>query len=329
MTTLTRRALIVATLFAVSGCAGTAMHNTPYIGGSSSSAVNRLLVPAGMVYPVPHYAAPRRSIHTSYSTKKSLLYESDFSRDIVNIFETSQLSSNPTPIAMIGLPTGGCPYDMALDKKGNLWISDQCLNQIEEYGKGSTVLKTTITSGSAYPGGIAIDKSGTMYVSEIQVGEIEEYAPGSTTPSKTITGMSEPFGISLDKSGNLFIPDYGCGCVWELPAGGSSVTNLNLTGLTEPVQSAVDKKTGYLWVTDGRGNQIQVYDLPSTTPVQTIPGQGFPYAISIENKGKPKSEMVYGDQGTDDMYVFKPGSYSPSATIAGYGIPSGVLIAKP
>jgi DNA-binding beta-propeller fold protein YncE len=286
-------------------------------------------VPAGAFFPVPHHAAVRRSIHTTYSTRKSLMFASDFSNYTVNIFDTKQLSEgNPTPVATIDEPSGGCPYDMALDKKGTLYLGDQCLNQVEEYSKGSTTLKTTITDGSSAPTGIAIDKSGTLYVSELGSSEIEEYAGGSTSPTKTITGMSEPFGISLDKKGNLYIPDFGCECVWELPAGGSSVTNMGLADLSEPLQSAVDQKTGYLWVTDGDGNRVQIYALPSTTPVETVSGQGFPYSVSVQNKGKPLDETVCGDQGTESVYVFKANSYTPFATVTDTGTPTGLLLEK-
>jgi DNA-binding beta-propeller fold protein YncE len=330
MTLTSRRVLLVAALFTMAGCGGTAGQNSLSPSGTGWSPANRLLVPAGMSYPVAQHAAARRSIHATYSTKKSLMFASDFSNHTVNIFETKQLSQGtPTPIATITEPYGGCPYDMALDKKGTLYLGDQCANQVEEYPKGSTTLKTTITNGSSYPTGIAIDKHGTLYVSELGNGEVEEYANGSSSPTKTITGMSEPFGISLDKSGNLYIPDFGCECVWELPAGGSSVTNMNLQGLEEPLQSAVDQKTGYLWVTDGGGNQVEIYNLPSTTPVETIPGQGFPYSVSIENKGKPMGETVYGDQGTESVYAYKPGSYTPYATVTDTGTPTGLLLEKP
>ena len=78
----------------------------------------RKAVLTGAFFPVAHHAAVQRSIHPTYSTKKSLLFETDFSARTVNIFLTSQLSSgDPTPVATITEPTGGCPYDMALDKK--------------------------------------------------------------------------------------------------------------------------------------------------------------------------------------------------------------------
>ncbi|HLY02800.1 MAG TPA: hypothetical protein VKR56_09955 [Candidatus Cybelea sp.] len=330
MTLSTRRALVVAALFTVAGCGGTTGQSSLAPSGTTWSAVSRLTTPSGAFFPVARHAAAQRSIHPTYTTKKSLLFETNFSTYSINIFLTSQLSSgDPSPIASITEPSGGCPYDMALDKKKTLYVADQCLNQVEEYPKGSTTLKTTITDGITYPTGLAIDKHNTLYVSLIASGEIQEYANGSTSPTKTVTGMSEPFGISLDSSGNLYIPDFGCSCVWELPAGGSSVTNLDLQDLTEPLQSSVDQKTGYLWVTDGSGNRVQVYKLGSTTPVETIAGQGFPYSVSVQNDGKPKGETVYGDEGNSDVYVFKPNEYTPFATVTDAGEPTGSLLAKP
>jgi DNA-binding beta-propeller fold protein YncE len=221
---------------------------------------------------------------------------------------------------------------MALDKKGTLFPADSCLSQVEEYAKGSTTLSGTITNGISDPLGVAIDKKQTLYVSG-SPATIQEYAKGSTSPTKTITGggMSEPFGLALDKSGNLYIADFGAAAVFELPAGGSSVTNLGLQDLTEPLGTAVDQKTGYLWVTDGEGDKVNVYQLGgSTSPVQTIAGAGFPYAISIQNHGKPHRTVVYGDEGDDTVYAFKEGSYTPYAALTnGVGDPSGLLISKP
>ena len=162
-------------------------------------------------------------------------------------------------------------------------------NDVEEYAKGSTTLKTKITDGISNPLGAAIDKHGTLYVSNYPPA-ITEYAYGTTTPSKTISGapLQDPFGLALDKSGNLYIADFGgSGAVFELPAGGSSVTNLNLQGLGEPIGLAIDQKTGYLWETGGEGNVINVYQLGgSTSPIETIHGKWRPVRDQPPKEGK-------------------------------------------
>lgn len=331
MNLFVRRALLVGALFAIAGCSAGGGQSALAPSGASSLSRGSHTIPAGALLPVrQRNTVMRHDISSTYSVKKSLLFESDFSTHTVNIYQTSALSSNPSPIATISEPYDGCPYGMAFDKKGDLYLADSCLSQVEIYSKGSTTLKSTITDGITYPLGVAFDKAGTLYVT-VSGGEVQEYAKGTTTPSKTISGMSDPFGISLDKKGNAYIADYGAEAVWELPAGGSSVTNLSLQDLTEPLGTAVDQKTGYLWVTDGSGDKVAVFNLAtSTSPIETITGGGFPYSVTSQNHGKPLGTTAYGDLDTDSVYLFKAGSYTPYTTLTnGVGEATGLLMGKP
>jgi hypothetical protein len=325
-----RRIFVYATLFALAGCGG-ATGQSSLAPGASSFIANRLTVPAGASFSVVPRAGVRRAVGpATYPTKKSLLFESDFTNDIVNIYKTSELAKNPSPIATITEPSGGCPYDLALDKKKTLYLADSCLNQIEEYPKGSTTVSKTITNGISSPLGVAIDKNQTLYVSVVP-SEIQEYAAGSTTPTKTVTGggMSEPFGLSLDSSGNLYIADFGAEAVFELPAGGSSVQNLGLQDLVEPLQTAVDQKTGFLWVTDGDGDKVNVYKPGSTSPAKSIAGIRFPYSVTVQNVGRPDGMAAYGDGSLDAVFLFKPGKYNSFAELTTTGDPTGLLLSKP
>ena len=323
-----RRPLVVAALLAFAGCSGaSSLTSQPSIAnGTGSSFVHR-----GVPFaPAVRHHAVLPSIHSTYAAKGSLVFEGDQAQTAVNVYQTKNLASNPPPIASI-VVSHGCPYGLAADKKGTLYVADNCGgNDIEEYAKGSTTLKTTITNGVSNPLGLAIDKSGTLYVSNYPAS-ITEYPKGATSPSKTITGggLTDPFGLALDKHGNLFIADFGADQFFELPACGSSVTPLNLSGLVVPIGVAVDKKSGDLWVTDEVGNNIVIYPAGSTMPKQTIAGHGSPYAISLENRGKPRGEVVYSDLGTDSVYAFKPGQYTSYATLTnGITLPTGLLITK-
>ncbi|MGA7201176.1 MAG: hypothetical protein WBX26_05050, partial [Candidatus Cybelea sp.] len=81
----------------------------------------------------------------------------------------------------------------------------------------------------------------------------------------------------------------------------------------------------------GSGNIVNVYRLgESTSPIETINGNGFPYALSLENKGKPNGEVVESDIETHFVYAFAPGSYTPYATLTnGVELPTGLLLTKP
>lgn len=323
------RALVITLLLAVAGCGGAASMGT----GSPAAAPGSAFVHRGVPFaPAIGYLTPRQSIRSTYAAKKSLVFEGDQSEESVNVYQTANLSGNPAPIVTFKTAKG-CPYGLAMDKKATLYVADNCGgNDVEEYAKGSTTLKTSITDGISNPLGLAIDKSGTLYVSNYPAS-ITEYAYGTTTPSKTITGggMTDPFGLALDSSGNLYIADFGASAVFELPAGGSTVTNLGLQSLGEPIGLAIDQKTGYLWETGGSDNVVNVYQLGgSTSPIKSFTGLGDPYALSLENKGKPKDEVVESDLGTDDVYAYAPGSYTPYATLSnGIKLPTGLLIAKP
>lgn len=325
-----RRALVIAALFGIAACSSGTTSQSPSLPSQNASAFVHRGVP--FVPFALRGAATRHKIGSNYATNASLVFEADQEEAAVNIYQTADLASNPAPIASINV-AAGCPYGMAF-KHGTLYVVDNCGgNDVEEYAKGSTTLKTTITDGISNPLGAAIDKHGTLYVSNYPPA-ITEYAYGTTTPSKTISGapLQDPFGLALDKSGNLYIADFGgSGAVFELPAGGSSVTNLNLQGLGEPIGLAIDQKTGYLWETGGEGNVINIYQLGgSTSPIETISGNGNPYAISLQKKGKPKAEVVESDLGTDSVYAFKPGVYTPYATLTNdVKLPTGLLITKP
>lgn len=272
--------------------------------------------------------AHRGSANAVYSAKKSLVFEGDIGESMVNIYQTSALASNPAPIASIAVQEG-CPQGLAMDKRGTLYVADQCFTpgDIEEYAKGSTTEKLQITNGVSNPSGMAVDSKGTLYAS-MYPPAIEEYNRNQTSPSNSITGqgLTDPFGLALDTKGNLYVADFGAHAVFEVAAGTQTVTNLNLEDLTEPIGVAVDDKDGYLWVTDGEGDKINVYQLGQTAPFEEIPGAAFPYAIGLENKGNPRDTVVISDIDDHEFFAFKAGQYSPYATVTNGVVDAAALV---
>jgi DNA-binding beta-propeller fold protein YncE len=323
-----RGSFLLAAMLGVAGCAG-AGSPPPSSGGPAPGFVH-LGTPVAS-YIGGHTPLVRRSVRTSYATNKTLVFESDQAGNGVNIFELGSMPKNLGDIASITV-AAGCPYGLAMDKEDTLYVADNCSgNDVEEYPKGSTKESVAITDGISNPLGLAIDSNQTLYVSGYP-GAITEYAHGTTTPSKTITGqgLEEPFGLALDKANNLYIADYGALSIFEIKHGSSTVTNLGLQDVEEPLGVAVDHKTGYLWVTDGKGDKIDVFKPGETTPFEKIAGNGDPYAISVDNKGKRDGTVVEADVTSKAIYGYKRGQYTSYFTqTTGIAVPTGLLVTKP
>jgi DNA-binding beta-propeller fold protein YncE len=268
---------------------------------------------------------------TTYPTNKSLLFDADFYNDDVQIYQTKKLKSNPQPIATFSTETG-YPFAVAMDSHGTLYVADGCNgSDVEEFAKGQTSNPAIITDGISDPSGLAIDASNTLYVSNYPAA-ITVYAYGESTPEETITGdgLIDPEGLAVDKGGNLYIADIGADQVFELPKGSGSLMALNLQDLEEPIGVAVDQAHGYLWVTDGKLAQVNVYQLGSTSPSEEITGFEYPFAVAIQNIGKPKQTAVVSDIDAHAIYAYKPLKYSPYAALTvGINGPVGLLISKP
>ncbi|MGC1380419.1 MAG: hypothetical protein WA814_05275 [Candidatus Baltobacteraceae bacterium] len=324
-----RRTLVVAALFAIAGCSGAA--STSAI-SPAAQGLSRYVHHGVPFAPAAHRAAVARSVRpATYPTNKSLVFEGDQLQAAVNIYKTASLASNPAPITTIHV-SAGCPYGMAMDKEGTLYVADNCGgSDVEEFSKGSTTESAAITDGISNPLGLAIDHAGNLYVSNYP-GAVTVYPHGSTSPSETITGggLTDPFGLALDKAGDLYIADFGADQVLEVKAGTTTVVSSGLGDLVEPIGVAINQKSGDIWVTDGEGDKVNVYHQGSTSPFESFAGLGNPYAISLENKGKPKATVVESDLGTDHVYAYKKGQYTPYADLSnGVSLPTGLLITKP
>ena len=283
--------------------------------------------------PLPQQQVTRARVQPqTYPTDQTLLFEGDTGNQYVAIYKAGRLKKNPLSIALI-TDDVYCPEGMALDKKGTLYVANGCGStpEVTEYPKGSTTHTVTISDGINYPSGLAIDKKGTLYVTSYPAAVVE-YAYGTTAPRLTISGqgLSDPYGLALDKKDNLYIADSDAHAVFEVPYGTTTVEDLELQDLDTPVNVKFDN-AGNLWESDNGNNYskgyVNVYPPGSQTPSQTITGFGYPYALSIDKRGI----AVVGNVGYPEaVYAYKPGEYTPYATLTtGISEPTGLLIARP
>ncbi len=165
------------------------------------------------------------------------------------------------------------PEFCAIDRRGNLWVTN-LVGNVTEYKKGATTPSKTITSSVSLPTGIAFDRSGNLYVANLDVTEgtayVAVYAKGGKSPSRTITdGIVDPDGIAVDTKGTLYVTNLvtatsSYGDVEEYKAGRSQPYQ-TINDLSFP-NDVIVNKAGYVYVSEGHTPAVVVFKPGSTVP---------------------------------------------------------------
>lgn len=135
------------------------------------------------------------------------------------------------PVVAFDAAAGELPESIAIDKRGNLYVSLATLGQIRKISHdGSQSVFATLSPPGDFPFsvlGLAIDAPGHVYAAVItfdpathgvwRVGEngVAERLPGSEA-------IAFPNDLAFDKRGNLYVSDSILGGVWRIPPGGSA-----------------------------------------------------------------------------------------------------------
>lgn len=153
------------------------------------------------------------------------------------------------------------PFDVALDKVGNLYFSDtsnHCIRRVDVKTGVLTTVAGTGKKGYSGDGGPAIEAT-----------------------------LFEPYGLELDGDGNLFIVDRLNYCIRRVDAKTGMISTIAGTGkkgysgdggpgasaqLVEPNGLALDRK-GKLYIADVAGQRVRVLDLTSGV-ISTFCGNG-------------------------------------------------------
>ena len=113
------------------------------------------------------------------------------------------------------------PFGLAVDRNGNLFISDQELNKIVELPSNGDPQVTLPLGGLSSPACIAIDNSDNLYIADAGNNRVLELPPGGTQTTVG-SGLWVPWALAVDNTGDLFIGDIAQYKVFEVPAGGGS-----------------------------------------------------------------------------------------------------------
>ncbi len=123
------------------------------------------------------------------------------------------------------LATGEQPEGVAVDKRGDVFVSLTPLGRIEKIDRdGSRSTLAQIVSGDGV-NGLAVDAPGNVYaaVATLDVATSGVYKvarDGSFTRLPGTEAIVFPNGVTLDKRGNVYATDTVLGAVWRIPAKG-------------------------------------------------------------------------------------------------------------
>lgn len=167
----------------------------------------------------------------------------------------------PATAAQLNAPQG-----VALDKAGNLYITDTLNNRVRVVSNGiiSTLAGTGIaglsgdggaalTAQLVSPAGIVVDGAGNIFISDTST-RIRRVSPGG--PIVTVAGgpvagysgdgglatnaaMNGPSGLSIDAKGNLYVADTGNNAVRMLQSAGSGITAAAVVGAASNALGAI------------------------------------------------------------------------------------------
>jgi DNA-binding beta-propeller fold protein YncE len=167
------------------------------------------------------------------------------------------------------------PTSIALDKAGNVYVSDEWLNRIAIFTSDGEWLGAWGTQGDAdgevdQPAGIAFDSEDNLYVVDTGNNRIQKFTKDGQFLVKwgqQGSGDGEfdmPWGIGLDGEDNVYIADWRNDRIQKFAPDGSFLMTFGESGsedgqFNRPADVAVDKE-GLIYVADWRNDRVQVFD---------------------------------------------------------------------
>jgi hypothetical protein len=248
---------------------------------------------------------------------KSILFVADCSAGIL-MYDPTVANSGPT-----GSITDGtnCPFGVAADKKGNLYVANIGNSTVTIYAKGSSTPSTTLTSGISSPYSVAVDSKDNLFVSNLGNNTITAYALGQTTAFETIdfNAYGQAVGIATDKGGNLWVALDSSNAVYEIQAGSQTPTNTGMEDLEGPIGISFGQKD-VTFVSSFSGGVVQVYKYGTTLPYEAIQsGISGPTQNGITRNG-----TFFQSNQDVNVVGYKKGQTTPFSTLTGTSSPAQI-----
>ena len=167
------------------------------------------------------------------------------------------------------------PSSIALDKEGNVYVTDEWFNTVSIYTKDGEFISDWGTAGSGDgeingPSGIHFDAEDNVYLVDAKNNRIQKFTKDGKFLEKwgqEGSGDGEfnmPWGIDLDRSGNVYVVDWRNDRIQKFSPDGQFLMKFGTSGtgdgeFNRPSDVAVDKE-GIIYVADRGNDRLQVFD---------------------------------------------------------------------
>lgn len=230
------------------------------------------------------------------------------------------------------------PWGMAIDSKGNIYVSDYANDRIQKFSSSFTFIKQWGTRGTGegqffHPTGIAIDSEDNIYVTEYDNNRIQKFnsegaflllwGSRGTLPGQ----VKNPMGITVNSKNEILIADYANFRIQKFNSSGVYLSSWGTYGagagqFQAPVGVAVDKNDN-VYVTDMVNRRLHVFDKNANYINGWLLDFQYPQGVAVDQSGfiyvsgyydsmiskydsTGKLISRWGSAGTDQMQLSGP-----------------------
>lgn len=234
------------------------------------------------------------------------------------------------------------PFGIAIDPKGDIWVTDTFNNRVEEFNQKDEFLRKSRLLTE--PFGITISSAGDIWVTEAghdRVVELNEKAEVLREFGSEGTGNGQfeaPIGITINSSGDLWVTDMSDNRIEEFNEKGEFLKKIGASGngdgqFNEPAGITTDSK-GNMWVADSGNGRIEEFTAEGGYLSQFgVTGHGdgefsTPYGVAVSSVGDVWVANTHNDRVEE---FTEEGSYLQQFGKGGSGsgemdTPSGIAL---
>jgi sugar lactone lactonase YvrE len=190
------------------------------------------------------------------------------------------------------------PLGIAVDRYGNMFVSDATLNRIQKVSSTGKVLAVFGRPGAghgqfAYPGGMALDSQGHLWIVDSFNARIQEFTDHGQflrtccSASPGFNGSLEPSDVKVDAEGNIYVTDHQSARVLKFSPTGRFLARSRSFGNIASI--AVDRRNNLYLGASGdptRPGTLLVPKLSPTLKLTTyLPSPSPDDAVAVDREG--------------------------------------------